>query len=185
LSLDPDEPAWSAELRALRERHPRASWISQGSATVRFWLDVHDEFRRECVALTLAADDCREGRLAAHALAVLAAPRVRGLVANLHGHHEIEDHHYFPTLREADRRLAPDFDLLAADHALIEQDIVRALAALGDLVSAAGAPAAEASAARHAAERYVRESGRLCRRLVRHLSDEEDLVIPLLLERGA
>jgi hypothetical protein len=184
LSVDPDERTWSSDLRVLLERHPRASWISRGTPTARFWLDVHDEFRRECVALTIAADDGREGRLRAHELAVVARPRVRGLVVNLHGHHEIEDHHYFPTLRDADRRFAADFDLLAADHALIDRHVALAVTALDALVGAADAPAAEAAAARHAAERYAREIGELCRRLVRHLSDEEDLIIPLLLERG-
>ncbi len=176
---------WSAELRVLLERHPRASWPAQGSATVQLWLEVHDGFRRECVALSRAGDDCREGRLSARELAVVAAPRLRGMVARLHGHHEIEDHHYFPTLAGAERHLARDFDLLTADHALLQEEIGRALAALDGLVAAADAPAAEAPAVGHAVDRYVRDSDRLCRRLVRHLSDEEDLVIPLLLERGA
>jgi len=149
------------------------------------WLEVHDEFRRECVALTMAGDDAREGRRAARELAVLAAPRLRGLVAHLHGHHEIEDHHYFPTFRETERRLSAGFDLLARDHVLLREHIERALAALGELVAAADASGGSAAAARHAVERYVSESDQLYRRLVRHLSDEEDLIIPLLLERDA
>jgi hypothetical protein len=186
LSADSDQnPAWSAELRVLLERHPRATWFAQTSPTVQFWLEVHDEFRREGVALTMAGDDCREGRIAVRELAVMAAPRLRGLVANLHGHHEIEDYHYFPTFREAERRLARGFDLLANDHVLLQQDTERALAALKELVAAAQAAPNGSAVARLAADRYSSESDRLCRRLVRHLSDEEDLVIPLLLDRGA
>jgi hypothetical protein len=184
LSVDPDQrPTWSAELGALLERHPRTTWSAQTSPTVQFWLDVHDEFRRECVALTMAGDSARDARLTARDLAALAAPRLRAMVAHLHGHHEIEDHHYFPTFREAQPRLAPGFDLLANDHVRLDADIEAAVAALAALVTAAGAPGADA-AARHATERYVGESDRLFRRLVRHLGDEEDLIIPLLLERG-
>ncbi len=168
----------------LLERHPRATWSAQTSPTVLQWLEVHDDFRREGVALTLAGDDCRNGRLAVRELATLAAPRLHGMVGRLHGHHEVEDYHYFPAFREAEQRLVPGFDLLANDHVLLHADMERALAALTDLVAAADATAAGAAAARHAADRYVRESDALCRRLVRHLSDEEDLVIPLLLERG-
>jgi hypothetical protein len=187
LSADPDQrAAWSAERSVLLERHPRATWSAQTSPTVQFWLEVHDDFRREAVELTMAGDSAREGRLAARELAAFAAPRLRTMIAHLHGHHEIEDYHYFPTFREAERRLAPGFDLLANDHVLLNEDIQRALAALAALVAAADAQgAASASAARHVAERYVSESDRLYRRLVRHLSDEEDLIIPLLLERGA
>ena len=150
---------------------------------MRFWLEVHDEFRRECVALTMAAEDCRDGRIAARDLAVIAGPRLRGMVGRLRGHHEIEDYHYFPTFRAAEPRLAPGFDLLASDHVRLHADIEAALAALGELVAVAdsspGAPAV-----RHAADLYLRLGDQLSRRLVRHLSDEEDLIIPLLLERG-
>jgi hypothetical protein len=181
LSVDLDQrPPRSAELLA---RHPRATWSVQTSPTVRLWLDVHDEFRRQCVALTMAGDDSREGRLPAPELAVVAAPRLRGMVAHLAGHHEIEDHHYFPLLREAEPQLARGFDLLAGDHALLREAIERALAALDELIAAAHA-AAPGTATRHAADSYVRESDRLFRRLVRHFSDEEELIIPLLLERG-
>jgi hypothetical protein len=186
LSVDPDQPAaWSAELGRLLERHPRALWSAQTSPTVQFWLEVHDGFRRESVALTMTGEDCREGRVAARDLAVIAAPRLRGMVARLSGHHEIEDYHYFPTFRDAAPRLAPGFDLLANDHALLHDDIAGALGALTELVAAAEASQAGAAAVRHATDRYLRDSERLCRRLVRHLSDEEDLIIPLLLERGA
>jgi hypothetical protein len=183
LSVDLDQrPPWSAELLA---RYPRATWSVQTSPTVRLWLDVHDEFRRECVALAMAGDDNREGRLAAQQLAVIAAPRLRGLVAHLAGHHEIEDYHYFPLLREAERRLAAGFDLLANDHVLLRADIERALAALDELNAAAHAAATGTAATGHAADRYVSESDRFFRRLLRHFGDEEDLIIPLLLERGA
>jgi len=168
----------------LLERHPRATWSAQTSPTVQFWLEVHDSFRRECVALAMAGDDGRGGRLTARELAAVSAPRLRAMVGHLHGHHEIEDYHYFPTFREAEPRLAPGFDLLANDHALLHADIARALGALSELVAAADASAPGAAAAQHAADRYLRESDMLYRRLIRHLGDEEDLIIPLLLERG-
>jgi hypothetical protein len=60
--------------------------------------------------------------------------------------------------------------------------VVAALTALREL-SAAAATSSHSDALL-AAERYAVTTGRLCRRLCRHLSDEEDLVIPLLLEPG-
>jgi hypothetical protein len=185
LSVDPAEAAWSAEQRLLLERHPRADWRSGESAIALFWLEVHDELRREAVALTVAGDDCRAGRLTPAQLAAVAGPRLRALLAHLHGHHEIEDHHYFPTLREAEPRFGADFDRLSADHTHLARNISATLAALAELVAAAGSAPDESADAWHAAVRYARASEELCRRLVRHLSDEEDLIIPLLIERGA
>jgi hypothetical protein len=186
LSVDPDQPAaCSAELAQLLERHPRALWSAQPSPTVRFWLEVHDEFRRECVALTLAGEDWREGRTAARELAVTAGPRLRGMVGRLRGHHEIEDYHYFPTFRAAAPRLAAGFDLLASDHVQLHADIEAAVAALADLLAAADSSPSGEPPVRHSADRYLRLCEQLARRLVRHLSDEEDLIVPLLLESGA
>jgi hypothetical protein len=168
----------------LLDRHPRTSWREHPSPTVQLWLDVHDGFRRSCAALASSADDYRAGRLSAAALAVHAAPRLRGMVAQLQGHHEVEDHHYFPAFRDSAPMLARGFDSLAADHAALEEEVRDALAALSDLVAAADAETGSAVAAEHAARRYVAVGDTLCRRLARHLDGEEELIIPLLIERG-
>lgn len=44
--------------------------------------------------------------------------------------------------------------------------------------------ARDADTAEGAAETYAEVSGTLLRRMLRHLDDEEDLVIPLMLTRG-
>jgi len=77
-------------------------------------------------------------------------------------------------------------EALERDHEELQRDVNAALAALDELRAAAErAPAAATvSTVVLAADRYVELAGRLCRRLCQHLRDEEDLVIPLLLERG-
>lgn len=178
-----DTPAWSRELRTRLERYPRETWRSDPTPAVELWLEVHDSFRRESEALESAADAYRLGRLAARELAALAAPRARGLVVRLHGHHEIEDFHYFPAFRGFEPRLAKAFDALANDHARLQRHVDASLAALRELLSATDAAGDGEVVRRHAAERYVRETDDMCRALARHLRDEEDLIIPLLLER--
>ena len=54
-----------------------------------------------CAATTTPRD-----RSSAAQLAVIAAPRLRGLIAAMHGHHQIEDFHYFPAFRRTEPRLA-------------------------------------------------------------------------------
>jgi hemerythrin HHE cation binding domain-containing protein len=185
LEIDPTATSdWSRELRARLERHPREMWRRDSAPAVEFWLDVHDGFRRETDTLASAADAYRHGRLTACDLAALDAPRLGGMVARLHGHHEVEDFRYFPTFRRLEPRLAGGFDSLADDHLRLETHVRSSLAALRELLSAADAIAASEVARGHAAERYVRQIEDLCRVLVRHLRDEEDLIIPLLLDRG-
>jgi hypothetical protein len=52
------------------------------------------------------------------------------------------------------------------------------------LLDAAAEKDAGGDAARHAAERYAAACGSFGALLARHLVDEEDLVVPLLLERA-
>ena len=58
-----------------------------------------------------------------------------------------------------------------------------ALRVLRELLSAADVIGEDEAARQHAAEIYVQETEELCTVLARHLRDEEDLIIPLLLER--
>jgi hypothetical protein len=184
LSGESDGGRWPAELTFLLERHPRATWPARRSASVEFWLAVHERLRRDCAGLAAVADEYRAGRRAAPHLAVVAAPRLRGLIAAMHGHHQVEDVEYFHAFRRTEPRLARGFDLLEQEHSDLNADVDAALAALGEL-RAAAEPAAQAGAVATlalAAQRYVEITERLCERLLRHLSDEEDLVVPLLLE---
>jgi hypothetical protein len=186
LSFDSDQRARpSPELRALLDRYPRATWPSREIPATEFWLDVHTGFRRDAVALTALGQDFLDRRLRSPELAVVAGARLRGLVALVYGHHEVEDHHYFPTLRASHPDLGRGFDLLTRDHVTLADDTRAALAALAELTSSAQAPSGSTQdAAQRAAERFVSCSERLHRRLLRHLDDEEDLVIPALIERG-
>jgi hemerythrin HHE cation binding domain-containing protein len=175
----------SGELLFLLERHPRASWPAARSATVAFWLDVHERLRRDATGLDAAGDCYRGGRSSPVELAVIASPRMRGLVAALHGHHQIEDFEYFPEFRREEPRLAAGFDRLEREHASLNAGVDAALAALGELRAAAERPAEPAAAAaKLAAQRYVDAAATLTVDLLRHLHGEENLVVPLLLERG-
>jgi hypothetical protein len=187
LSFDLDQRrSWPAELRVLLERHPRDTWSAAPSVGARFWLEIHDHFRHDSVGLETLAGDFHEGRKTAEQLAVMAAPRLRSMAANLHGHHEIEDFHYFPAFRRADRRVAPGIDLLEKDHAELQRTIDSALGSLQELLAAINLATKTSTSsgdpAMLAARQYAAATSKLCRHLCRHLSDEEDLVVPLLIE---
>ena len=154
-------------------------------ATARFWLGRHDMFRELGTALTAGLADHREGRVDVFAFRGWFAPRLSFFLQNLEGHHQIEDQHYFPVFQAAERSLAHGFDLLENDHLVIHDDLLStAETANGFLVAEAQSEGQAGDAVRRAADAYGDASERLLRRLVRHLEDEEDLIIPLILDRG-
>jgi hemerythrin-like domain-containing protein len=107
---------------------------------------------------------------------------LHGLIAAMHGHHQIEDFHYFPAFRRAEPTLATGFDRLESEHASLSRRTEATLAALGELrvtVEIAAGPAVSATQ-QLAAQRYVDAAAALCRELEGHLDDEENLVVPLL-----
>ena len=178
---------WPAERDVLLKRHPRERWASHGSLDVAFWLEVHRRFRHECAALDGLADDYRQQRLPARELAIVAAPRLIGLLTDLRGHHQVEDFHYFPVFRELAPQLTSGIDVLEHDHEELDQDALAARNALRELRAALAAGDADTrgTTAALAAQQYVTAVSRLCLRIGRHLNDEEDLVVPLLLEQEA
>lgn len=186
MSLDLDQRgAWPDELKVLLQRFPRETWREQRSATAQFWLDVHDGFRRETASALAVIEDYRAGRRTARDFGIISAPRLRMLVAHLHGHHHIEDLHYFPAFRSADARLAPGIDALAGDHRFLLRAIEELMTASDSLLAALAqeAPGLAAEAARYAADSLAGASELFATRLLKHLHDEEDLVIPLMLDR--
>lgn len=119
------------------------------------------------------------------ALGAQLAPRLQAFLAELDGHHRIEDGHYFPALRAAQPELAKGFDLLAADHEHIHESLLALVAAARGFLASVG-PEASGSAEdqRAALAHCAAATGQLERRLVRHFEDEEDLIIPVLLVAG-
>lgn len=167
-------------LRLLVERYPPSGWEAHPNFTAltRFWLDRHLGFRR-AQGLLIAETRCfldreREPMAYAHGLARLA----RMFVNELHGHHTIEDHHYFPLLKALDPRIAAGFDLLDADHRALDPALHALAAATNGVLEAiaSGDPALTQAGALEI------ELGGFARLLDRHLIDEEELVVPVILD---
>lgn len=175
------------DLRALLARYPRDVWMTHANlgATARFWLERHDMFREFGSALSAGLADHREGRVDIPAFRRWFAPRLGFFLQNLEGHHQIEDQHYFPAFQAAERSLAHGFDLLENDHGVIHDDLLATAETANLFLQAEGEAGGRAEdGVRWAADAYADASERLLRRLIRHLADEEDLIIPLILDRG-
>jgi hemerythrin-like domain-containing protein len=175
---------WPEELRCVLRDHPRDTWPDTRSGMARFWIDKHNYLRRQSEALQSANAEYRAGRAEAAQFGSWIAPRLQGFLGELHGHHQIEDFHYFPAFRAAEPRLVAGFEVLNQDHELIHQGITGIVEAINEFIKTIQTDAAgNDDARRQAADRYIEASQLLHGRLQRHLEDEEDLIIPLMIRQ--
>lgn len=170
------------DLRFLIERYPRETWRRPGSlsAMARFWLQRHAFFRELGGQLSASIAALREEDFDPRQFSEWFAPRLHHLLSDLEAHHSIEDAHYFPMFRAAEPRLRRGFEILDSDHHLIhgllEENAIAARRFLEGLEKGGDAML-------FAAEIYGRQADRLVAGLMRHLEDEEDLIIPMMLGR--
>ncbi len=169
-------------LRLLLADYPRDGWAAdpQFHGLVSFWLERHQMFRkllgilREDTALLL-------DRQSEPATFAARLGRFGGMFVNeLHGHHQIEDQHYFPLLAQKDARIIRGFDILDSDHHALD-------GLLDDFVKGANGVLQrrdERATLQTAAGRFASDLDRLERLIDRHLTDEEDLIVPVILRHG-
>jgi hemerythrin-like domain-containing protein len=171
------------DLRFLTAKYPREEWWAHDNihGLASMWLERHDMFRELGGLLEGAIVEHREGKTTPEAFARFFAPRLRFFLGQLEGHHAIEDGHYFPLFAKAESRLARGFGILDGDHHVIHEALERNAGAANAFLRALQE---DADRQRFAAEAYADENARLVAMLQRHLADEEDLIIPLILERG-
>lgn len=171
------------DLRFLVAKYPRENWAAHHNigGMAGMWLQRHGMFRELGGMLTGGIADYREGRTNANEFAQWFAPRLNFFLGNLDGHHNVEDQHYFPAFARAETRLKRGFDILDADHHMIHEALeMNAETANGFL----RALKENEDKRRFAADAYADANQRLVAMLTRHLDDEEDLIIPLILDRG-
>lgn len=168
-------------LQVLLRDHPREAWEADPNfnGLIAFWLDRHIMFRKlgtllqeesRCV-IDAKADPRRFAQAVAH---------YGGMLVNqLHGHHQIEDHHYFPVLATRDRRIEKGFTLLDADHHALDGHLNRFVDTANTAIGGVTGPDPKAAAAG-----FLVAAEGLDTLLRRHLDDEEDLIVPVILKYG-
>ena len=174
---------WPADLRVLIARFPREQWEGHANlgAMAGFWLSRHAMFRELSAMVEDIVAQFRAGAMPAAEFPRQLVPRLQFLLSQLSVHHQIEDLHYFPIFRAADARLARGFDVLEDDHHAIHADMARTAETANALLRALSG---DADTLRRCGDDYVAASGVLLKGLIRHLDDEEDLIVPLILDRG-
>lgn len=166
-------------LRVLLADYPKEAWEKHpefGQLT-RFWLDRHIMFRRLCSMMTDEAQAALDGgmdpeRHAAH------VSRLGGMLyGDLHGHHRIEDMHYFPQLVRLEPPLEHGFDLLEGDHGAMDGLLTRFAEDANAVIGRQGNQTDNVAC-------FLENLRDFTGLLVRHLTDEEELVVPVILKHG-
>lgn len=168
-------------LKVLLAEYPRDLWQAHANfdGLTRFWLDRHLMFRRALAQLQAEAEAALDGRTDPHRYQHSTA-RLAGFFLNQpHGHHQIEDHHDFPQLAAFEGRLNDGFTILDADHHALGGYIHALADAANGVLQAAPAALITPAGALHKALNGFAPF------LDRHLVDEEDLVVPVILAHGA
>lgn len=182
LDLD-HRTGWPKDLRVLLERYPREVWETHPNLgdLSRFWLGRHNMFRELNTALLSASDQLKVGTVPPEAFRTWFIPRIRFFLQELQGHHMIEDHNYFPVLTATEPRLSRGFEVLETDHEAIHTGLLSLQEAGNGLAQALAGPK---DRTQYAADTMSDTLTAFLTKLHRHLDDEEDLIIPILLDRG-
>lgn len=170
-------------LRVLLAEYPRDLWECDPGfdGLIRFWLDRHLMFRRLLAEMTNTTQLLLDRQLPPDRFGATLS-RYGGMFVNgLHEHHTIEDSHYFPKLMQKDKRIAAGFDILETDHNALDGFLAAFVTSANAVLGQSG----DRSRLQDAAGSFAADLGRLDKLLNRHLIDEEDLIVPVILRYGS
>lgn len=162
-------------LRVLLDTYPRDTWEAHDNfaGLVAFWLDRHLMFRKLMTALIDDAEAAIDRKIDAQSHAAKLSRYGSMLLQNLHGHHQIEDHHYFPILSTREPVLQRGFTLLDADHHAMDGLLDRFATGANAVIQGQSEPGP-----------FHSDLLRFQSLLDRHLIDEEELIVPVILKHG-
>lgn len=137
------------------------------------WLNTHSGIHKRQRVLKQLSAEYRMGALNWSNYRWQVLPRIEEHIFKLHQHHSIEDRRYFP-------RFVAAYPPLKAGFALLERDHERLDTLLDELQMLNNRLAESEMEDRALAERLHNTLVASSTLLSQHLSDEEDLVIPIL-----
>ncbi|MFK7871291.1 MAG: hemerythrin domain-containing protein [Roseobacter sp.] len=165
-------------LRVLAKDLPRAQWEAHPNfgEMVQFWMQRHAMFRQVSDILRADAAARMDARMAPEDYAARLSHYGGMLLRELQTHHHVEDSHYFPQLITLDARLEKGFDLLERDHSALD-GVLHSMADATNTVLTAGA-------AQEPVGLFSECLTDFATLLERHLTDEEEIVVPVILKTG-
>lgn len=176
-----DRTGLPGPLQALLALYPRDTWTFHNNfdGLVAFWLDRHLNFRTLTAQMAQGAQAVLDGQIDPERHAATLTRLGNRFLTELHGHHQIEDAHFFPRMTRLERRLERGFQMLEADHHAID-------GLLHGFTSSANAVLTgwQGPDQRSVTAAFLADLHKTTALLERHLTDEEDLIVPTILHHG-
>ncbi len=168
------------EMQLLLRAYPRDGWEAHPGfkEKTRHWLGAHQMFRRLGDLVRSETESYLDEARTSRDYAARLRHYGGNLVGSLHGHHGWEDRSYFPELSAADPRFDAGLEILEKDHEALNVVLDSFTDSANRLLKLI-----------HHNEKLARdEAGKLHGTietietfLQRHLSDEEELAVPIIL----
>ena len=158
----------------LYNKLPPEQWFAADYAyKTSGWLKVHTNIRKRQRILTQISDAYISGEFDWSEYRSQILKRINMHVLKLHQHHEVEDEGFFPEFVSMYPKLAPAFEILGHDHEYLNE--------LLDKLQIQNDQLARSEVEDKAlAEELHKTLVAVTDLLQQHLTDEEDLVIPIL-----
>ena len=169
-----------SEMQSLLRAYPRDAWEQHPGFRdkTQHWLAAHKMFRQLGRVLRKETERYLDKARAPDDYAARLSYYGDALVQNLHGHHHWEDHNFFPELLAAEPRLDAGFDILEKDHEYLDR-ILDSFAKTAN--RAIKLIQLDEQQARDEAGKLHRIAETIEALLHRHLGDEEELAVPIIL----
>lgn len=173
-------PRQALEPIDLLQEFPRSSWpdSSPQEPTSRLLLSRHGGFRHRVETLLNTSRAALNDTISPPDFTYELARELHFFVPLLEGHHQAESARLYPRLIQHYPTLQDKFLILERDHT----DIDKALSSLAKVPERLMTEASTKARFHQETERLCEELHRFQEILERHLDDEEDLVIPILLK---
>lgn len=169
-----------AGMQTLLRDYPRDTWPGHPNfaASIAKWMGAHQMFRDLARVTREDVESYLEGDMSDDRLMTSLGRYGDRLVRNLHGHHAWEDHRFFPELSRADARFDRGLEMLEADHVEMDEILARFTRSANRAIQLSQLEPARMGEEVRA---FHGEALKIGAFLDRHLTDEEDLVVPILL----
>jgi len=167
-------------MRVLLDKYPRDSWEGHPGFKEKTmqWMGAHQGFRALAERVRLDTELVLDAEMSLDDYTARLSFLGGRLVGNLHGHHGWEDHSYFPELSAADPRFDAGLEVLEQDHHdldIVLDDFTRQANRVIKLASLDEKQSLDETGAVHHQAEVIEAF------LRRHLADEEDLAVPIIL----
>ncbi len=168
------ESRLQSEWLFLYDKLPPDQWFSNDYVyKTSFWLSIHADIRKRQHVLIQISDAYHAGDIEWLEYRSQISPRINQYIFKLHQHHNIEDTGYFPQFMRMYPQLKAGFEILDRDHVHLDT-LLNELQVLNSRLASSNT---EDKALVEQLHQRLMDASEL---LSHHLTDEEDLVIPIL-----